>query len=134
MGQACPLPEKIPNPRHFGSPFHLRDSLVAKMTSLGIIKSSDNDQYVNYILPSQWRMLDLSKRKDLPNWVIIDENNNKQFAIHGCWKETYDNRLEIFFGDNTQYVLEQLPHPKPSETTSMAIGMRFSEQVVSLIR
>jgi len=87
MGQPLPLPEKIPQPN---------EEILTSMKNDGInILGEPQDEFVKYSLPEGWKMRDVSERQDLPNYYIVDENDNAKYSIDGTWKGSFDNYLEL---------------------------------------
>lgn len=84
MGQALPLPKRIPKPTAFQ---------LKQLNSCGIIVEDSTSAYVTYTLPEEWKMVDNSSRIDLPNYCIVDNLGMVRFTVTGAWKGSYDNDL-----------------------------------------
>src|SRR5947207_1455911 len=100
MGQPLPLPERIPN---------VHGEQRYKLSAMGIEIVDTDNQYVHYKLPVGWKMVDSSWRQDLPDFFIIDDKNMTRVSIHGAWKGTYDNRLELTILEGKHIKLYESP-------------------------
>lgn len=101
MGQPMPLPERIPRPR--------TDKQAEQLAAMGLTwcaeecdaKTGRPVSYVQYTLPDGWRMVDRSRRSDLPDFAIVDSDEMIRITIAGSWKGTYDNELRLRVEDGT---------------------------------
>jgi hypothetical protein len=76
MGQALPLPERIPRPNEEQSIQLRKKGIVCLL--------ADPCQYVTYTLPQGWQMLDRGQSVEKPHFVVVDTN----YAIHlSIWGE-----------------------------------------------
>ncbi len=91
MGQSLPLPERIPIPN---------DTQLEQLNKMGCTVIEDDDcrpsNYVKYILPSGWKMVDGSYRTEAPIFFIIDDKQMKRASIRGKWTGTFDNHLSLY--------------------------------------
>jgi hypothetical protein len=119
MGQACPLPSRIPVPK---------GKTLDRMIALGIVVNlEDSDSgYVTYTLPSGWEMVDDSWRADLPNYFMVDASDMKFVQVNGSWKGTYDNCLTISIVTEPHKLIRRTAKPIPSETDGIAIIDKFA--------
>lgn len=87
MGQALPLPQRIPMPNA---------TLKGEMTKLGfsLDMSNSNQLYVTYRMPIGWSLYNYNERIDVPVYYFVDENNKVRFIISGNWT-IYDHSLLI---------------------------------------
>lgn len=127
MGQALPLPERIPLPK---------GEVRTALTDAGIVllDAKENMLFVSYTLPAGWKMVDNSTRQDLPLWYMIDDAKRIRFVIQGVWKETYDNKLSIYIGSSEPFVPRVADLIIPSETSLGAMSGRLGEMLDPLGR
>ena len=119
MGQPLPLPERIPHPS---------DAVYTRMKEVGISADVDSsERYISYTLPTGWKMVDASRRQDLPIYYIVDASDMIFFEINGAWKGTYDNELyicakkEICKFERRQNLMERSKTDFPGLATQIAV-------------
>jgi hypothetical protein len=122
MGQPCPLPQRIPRVNSKEVQQALKDAGIT-------LDTEEKGNYVKFTMPTGWKMVDDSWREDLPNFYILDDEKKGRFHIHGSWKETYDNSLEMEVCEAPYSVF--VPKHKaneliPSETSNIALLMKAS--------
>lgn len=111
MGQDLPLPQRIPCPD---------DKTLLCMNKCGITIHDEYDaKYLEYSLPDNWRMVNDSRREDLPRFHIIDGKNMVHFTIIGSWKGNYDNELDILMVEEPYEYKPRDVEIIPSETDSV---------------
>lgn len=126
MGQPLPLPAKIPRPT---------TGQQGKLENMGIQTHTENDaqQYVTYTLPDGWRMVDCSVRADMPEFDIVDIEKNIRVVIEGCWKGSYDNKLNMHIQSEPYSKYEEPSEKKdpiPSQTDGPALLNKFEDAIV----
>jgi hypothetical protein len=121
MGQALPLPKRIPRPTR-----QQERALGAMGIQCDMEEKNEDGQhqlYVRYTLPTGWRMVDQSHRSDLPNFVIIDAGDMIRCRVRGSWKGGYDNELYLKVEDGTDKFIppqEAIEYSEPSQVTVLA--------------
>lgn len=85
MGQAMPLPERIPRPCE-------KELEILKALGFNI---GEGEDYVPLVLPQGYRWVDNSPREDLPDWYIVNDENLAVVEVYGNWKGTFWDRLQL---------------------------------------
>jgi hypothetical protein len=97
MGQPLPLPNKIPMPT-----YEQKKSLTdMRIFVVGRTETIDDLLFVNYILPSKWKIVDDSWKVEHPIFYIIDNDNFVRVRICGSWNGAEKNYLNITINDNS---------------------------------
>jgi len=94
------------------------------------ILTMGQDQYVHYKLPIGWKTVDNSWRQDLPEFLIIDNNNMTRVSISGAWKGAYDNHLTLIILEGKQIKLYESPNDttvEASQTSNANLMGQFAE-------
>jgi len=84
----CPLPKKIPIPND-------EQRLIMIKWGIKLHEPDVECEYIEYILPDGWQIIEQSNRSDLPIFNIIDDQRFKRICIDGSWKGAYDNKLYL---------------------------------------
>ncbi len=140
MGQQLPLPERIPMPNdeqlqqlnEIGCTIILDAVITDNTNNTTNTKPSRPSEYVKYNLPSGWKMVDSSWRRDLPDFYIIDDKQMKRVSISGSWKGAYDNklRLRVYSGEEIKFYEPPIDNTvECSETSNANIIGKFGEVI-----
>lgn len=113
MGQALPLPERIPIPDQTQ-----RVSLEAMGFTFG---NTPIEGYLPIAFPSGYHWHNNSWREDLPEWYILNSENLAVVCVEGSWKGSYDNKLELYVYDTPTVVKFNRTPPIPSQTSKEAL-------------
>jgi hypothetical protein len=54
-----------------------------------------NSEYIIYICPLDWKMINLQYNRDFYQYFIIDKNNIKRIGIRGNWQATYHKESSL---------------------------------------
>lgn len=116
MGQAMPLPERVPA---------VSNKQRRALAECGVIVNKRKENpYVGYTLPEGWRMVDVTTHRARPDWIIIDNENNIRFKICGFWQGGYDDRLNWSFYEKPFFKFaeeEEAREPELSKTNEAAL-------------
>jgi hypothetical protein len=131
MGQICPLPQRIPCPS-------VEVATIMKQQGIQLHdlldEAGQRKAYVQYTLPSGWKMVDDSWRQDLPCFHIVDADGMIRYTVSGSWKGTYDNELHLSMKkDPIKYEPRNAP-VEASQTSTAAIAGKFAEALDPLHR
>ena len=118
MGQALPLPERVPRP--LGT-----QSII--LERLGF-KTHGDGPYVVLELPEGYSWSDRSSHADLPDWYVM-KDGIAYIRVNGTWKGTYDNDLYMRVYEEGTTDITPLPdtEPAPCETSGAKMTVRFIE-------
>lgn len=114
MGQALPLPERIPMPSQ-------KDK--EQLLLMGFSFYEEENTYIGVNLPEGFRWHNDSLREDIPVWYVVDQYGLSVLCVSGGWKGSYDNCLRIRVYDTPKLVEFSRPRnqsyagSKPSETS-----------------
>lgn len=98
------------------------------MTKCGIqVHDNPGHEYLTYTLPTGWKMVDDSQRRDLPNFHIVDNEEMVRFSIHGGWKGTYDNELHLICVAEPYKFEQRHEEVIPSETNTVDVVGKLAE-------
>lgn len=86
----------------------------SKKKKINMHKHMSNSEFIIYICPLGWKMINVYHKQDLHQYFIIDENNIKKIGIHGNWRAAYhrefgltileSEKIELFDKTNTTQV------------------------------
>ena len=67
----------------------------SRKKKLNMHKHMSNSEFIIYICPFGWKMINVYHKQDLHQYFIIDENNTKRIGILGNWRAVYHREFGL---------------------------------------